>query len=199
MDGAQETAVRRGDWTRPGLSWLIGRFIDSEGCNFRAKVKTFFEVTRASCLFGAPSPSFGLMKFLQFSVLSLCLASGGSNGQSQAAIAPGGEEARAIWPRQAVKSEDRPTRIRFSGVELDSKDPNASTFQITSVYPKRPSQFLKLGEILANTKLRLEKYVFKEVDDPKTGAKVDVSELTFVDTETHKAVVLVKGKITDLP
>jgi hypothetical protein len=47
----------------------------------------------------------------------------------------------------------------------------AESFQINEEDLKRPSQFLQLGDIIPKTNLRIEKFVFKEVDDPKRARK----------------------------
>lgn len=63
---------------------------------------------------------------------------------------------------------------------------------------KAPTQFLKIGDSVRGTKFRIAKFVEK-YDVNKYGTKVDVSELTLVNEETHEQLQLVKEKIVTSP
>jgi len=61
-----------------------------------------------------------------------------------------------------------------------------------------PTQFLKVGELVAGTKYKLTGYTEK-FDVDKYGTNIDVSELTLEQVETHDAVTLVKEKRATSP
>jgi hypothetical protein len=67
------------------------------------------------------------------------------------------------------------------------------TFAINNVDPGQPTQFLHVGEISAGTKYKIKNYTEK-FETNKYGTKVDVSELTLEQINTHDRVTLVKGK-----
>ena len=93
-----------------------------------------------------------------------------------------------------------PFLLLFQSVDKDLKNPNDTklmTFQINSRGKK--TEFLKLGERVASSPFRLEKYEDKKKVNPKTGDEEDVSELTVLNTETNDPVVLVLGRQTDSP
>jgi hypothetical protein len=116
---------------------------------------------------------------------------------SVAALAP--DQTDSAHATEATAEVARPTRLKFNAYEGDPKEPNNMTFQINELDLKKPSRFLKVGEVIPQTHLRIEKFTFKENVDPKTGAKAEVSELTVGDSDTQKTIVLVLGKVTDIP
>lgn len=67
----------------------------------------------------------------------------------------------------------------------------ADTFAINNVDPSKPTQFLKLGETVKGTKYKLKEYAEKFAAD-KYGTRMDVSELTLEQVDTHDVVKLVK-------
>lgn len=90
-------------------------------------------------------------------------------------------------------------RLILNAINGDLKKPESLEFQINTVDLRQPSEFLKLGEMVPNTKFKLDKFEFKEELNPNTGEKTDVSELTLVSTETQDTVVLVLAKVTNSP
>jgi hypothetical protein len=94
-----------------------------------------------------------------------------------------------------------PFRLIFNAYDGDVKKdkPEKFSFQINTVDLRQPSEFLKLGDPVPNTKFKLEKFEFKEKTNPSTGEKEDVSELTVVNTETQDHVVLILSKVTNSP
>ncbi len=94
-----------------------------------------------------------------------------------------------------------PFRLIFSAYDGDpKKDPiDKINFQINTVDLRQPSEFLKIGEMVPNTKFKLEKFEYKTVFNPGTGDETDVSELTLVNMETNVVVVLVLTKVTNSP
>ena len=92
-----------------------------------------------------------------------------------------------------------PFLLLFQSTDGDPKKPKEMTFQINAISRGSRTEFLKLGEKVANSPFKLEKYEEKMQVNPKTGEEEDVSELTVVNTETNTTVVLVKGRKTDSP
>lgn len=80
--------------------------------------------------------------------------------------------------------------LRFAGYDGDPRDPKNVKFVIKELtVPQRP-QFLRLGDIVEGTKLKLTKFEFKTRKGP-TNPEEDVSELTLTNTETKETIVLV--------
>jgi hypothetical protein len=72
------------------------------------------------------------------------------------------------------------------------------TFAINTNDLKEPTQFLRLGDPSRGTKFTLVK--FSEKFEPnKYGTRIDVSELTLENQESHDQLVLVKEKIMISP
>ena len=72
------------------------------------------------------------------------------------------------------------------------------TFAINTSDLKGPTQFLKFGEKIRGTKFKIVNFLEKyEVN--KYGTKVDVSELTLENQETHEHLNLIKEKIMISP
>src|SRR6202012_4333078 len=77
--------------------------------------------------------------------------------------------------------------------------PDKFSFQIDTIDLKQPSEFLKLGEMVPNTKFKLEKFEYKTAFNPKTEDQEEVSELTLIATDTGDKIVLIYNKVTDSP
>ena len=92
-----------------------------------------------------------------------------------------------------------PFLLLFQSTDGDPKKPKEMTFQINAISRGSKTEFLTLGEKVANSPFRLEKYEEKKQINPKTGDEEDVSELTVINTETNTPVVLVIGRKTDSP
>jgi hypothetical protein len=76
--------------------------------------------------------------------------------------------------------------------------PENLKFQINTLSLRQPTAFLALGEMVPNTKFKIEKFEYKMTKTP-SDTDVDVSELTLLNTETGAPIVLVMNKITDSP
>lgn len=87
----------------------------------------------------------------------------------------------------------------YDGEPKKTKDYSKFSFQIDTLDRKQPSEFLNLGQMVPNTKFKLEKFEFKEKKNPSTDEMDDVSELTLVDTITGDKIILVYTKVTDSP
>jgi hypothetical protein len=72
------------------------------------------------------------------------------------------------------------------------------TFALNTSDLKEPTQFLKIGESIRGTKFKIVKFTEKQ-DTNKYGTRVDVSELTLENRETHEQLSLVKEKIMISP
>ena len=99
-------------------------------------------------------------------------------------------------PPDADKQPAAPSKpsLRFSAYNGDPRktDPKDMHFQVNSLDLRRPTEFLKLGDIVSGTKFKLTKFEFKTRPNPKGGDE-DVSELTITHIETKETTVLVIG------
>lgn len=94
-----------------------------------------------------------------------------------------------------------PPNLRFVSYDGDPTTTNLNKmlFQISSVDHRQPSEFLKLGEMVPNTRFRLSTFQYKTRRNPRTGEEEDASELTLINTETNQVVVLTTPKPIDSP
>ena len=94
-----------------------------------------------------------------------------------------------------------PFRLLFNAYDGDPKKDKSDkfSFQINTMDLRQPSEFLKIGEKVTNTKFKLEKFEYKTQLNPKTEEQEDVSELTVVNVETDEKIILVQGRVTDSP
>lgn len=72
------------------------------------------------------------------------------------------------------------------------------TFAINTNDLKEPTQFLRLGDSIRGTKFKLVKFT-ENYEANKYGTRIDVSELTLANQETHEQLNLVKEHITISP
>ncbi len=72
------------------------------------------------------------------------------------------------------------------------------TFALNTSDLKEPTQFLKIGDSIWGTKFKIVKFTEK-YETNKYGTRVDVSELTLENRETHQQLSLVKEKIMISP
>jgi hypothetical protein len=72
------------------------------------------------------------------------------------------------------------------------------TFALNTSDLKDPTQFVKIGDTIRGTKFKVVKFTEKQ-ETNKYGTKVDVSELTLENRETHEPLTLVKEKIMISP
>jgi len=85
-----------------------------------------------------------------------------------------------------------PFRLKFEAYDEGS-------FQINTIDVRQPTQFVKLGEMIAGTKYKALKFEKKSVLNPNTGVDRDVSELTVEHSESGLQVVLVVGTESNSP
>ena len=72
------------------------------------------------------------------------------------------------------------------------------TYAINNTDPRIPTQFLKVGDLVAGTKFKITGYTEK-YDADRYGTRLDVSELALEQAESHDKVTLVKEKTTTSP
>ncbi|HEX3817856.1 MAG TPA: Amuc_1099 family pilus-like system protein [Chthoniobacterales bacterium] len=77
-------------------------------------------------------------------------------------------------------------------------DSVGDTYAINNIDPRVPTQFLKKGDMIAGTKFKITGYTEK-FETNEIGTKVDVSELTVEQVESHDKVTLVRTKTTTSP
>jgi hypothetical protein len=73
------------------------------------------------------------------------------------------------------------------------------TFTINSSDLKAPTQFLKVGEMIAGTKFKVVDFAEKHQKNAATGGDDDVSELTIENQDSKERLPLVKEKIMTSP
>lgn len=107
-----------------------------------------------------------------------------------------------LWTKLRVKSFEKiPFRLKFMGApslrpgEAFAKD---TEFSINTLDYSSPTQFLKVGDKIAGSELRIIKAEAKSATN-QVGATVDVSELTLKDLSTGDTVVLINEKEVDSP
>lgn len=103
-----------------------------------------------------------------------------------------------LWFKQIIRV---PFRLVFKVYDGDPKKDKMEdmTFQINTLDLRQPSEFLKIGDMVRNTKFKIEKFEFKMANVAATGSEEDSSELTLLNTETNVTVVLVYGKVVNSP
>ncbi len=84
-----------------------------------------------------------------------------------------------------------PFRFMFSSRAAD-------TFGINTLDLQQPTQFVKVGDVIAGTHFKVTNFVEKTAPD-KYGTDVDVSELTLQNVESGEQLTLVKEKVAVSP
>ncbi|MEO8438945.1 MAG: Amuc_1099 family pilus-like system protein [Spartobacteria bacterium] len=74
----------------------------------------------------------------------------------------------------------------------------SDSYAINNIDPSKPTQFLSVSQLVAGTKFKLTGYVEKFETD-KYGTKIDASELTLEQVDTHDQVTLIKEKRATSP
>ncbi len=87
-------------------------------------------------------------------------------------------------------------KLIFEAYDQDSGKQSETTFQVNTVGPTHATQFLKVGDAIANSKWRIEK--FKQQPKVTFGEAQEVSELEVRNTETGNFLALPLGKIVDM-
>jgi hypothetical protein len=72
------------------------------------------------------------------------------------------------------------------------------TFALNTRDLNEPTQFLKIGDSIRGTKFKIVKFTEKH-ETNKYGTRIDVSELTLENRDTHEPLSLVKEKIVISP
>jgi hypothetical protein len=96
-------------------------------------------------------------------------------------------------PRPPLGSQPAPLRVLFKGYAGDPSMPDKIAFELVTVDAKQPNPSLKLGELIPNTKWKLQSFNYVIKKD------ADASELTVINTDTKEQKVLTLSLTTDLP
>ncbi len=94
-----------------------------------------------------------------------------------------------------------PFRLVFKSYDGDPQmqaDQKKFSYQVDTLDLKQPAEFLKLGQLIPHTRLKLLKFVFKEAYNDQIKEKEDASELTIVNTVTEKTAVLKLNTLVDV-
>jgi len=96
------------------------------------------------------------------------------------------------WLRQ-------PFRFKFQAHDYErGGDVANATFQINPLDAGGRTKFVKLNDAIEGTNYKVVKFEFKEADNPGTGDKTEVSELT-IENNVGDRVILVLNKVIDSP
>jgi hypothetical protein len=90
-----------------------------------------------------------------------------------------------------------PFRLLLNAYDGDVNKPESMTFQVTAIDVQQPSQFVKIGDVIAGTKFKVIRFDLKRA--PGLIGSGDLSELTLQNTETGDIGVLVLERISDFP
>lgn len=93
-----------------------------------------------------------------------------------------------------------PFRLKFNSYDGDPKKdaPETMNYQINTIDLRQPSVFLKLGEVVPNTKFKLVKFEYKTKRNESIQEDEDVSELT-VQNDLGDKIVLIYQKEINSP
>ena len=86
-------------------------------------------------------------------------------------------------------------RIKFQAYDGDVRTPAKMEFQINPLDAGGRTEFVKIGDTITGTFLKVVEFVFKEAKDPATGQMNDVSELKVM-APTGEVFVLPLNKTT---
>jgi hypothetical protein len=96
-----------------------------------------------------------------------------------------------------------PFRLRFDAYDGDPKKEKnkfeSFTFQINTRDLGGKTQFVKIGEVIAGTKFRVEKFEFKTRFNQTTGVDQEASELALLNVETNDPITLVLNEEKSSP
>jgi hypothetical protein len=127
------------------------------------------------------------MRIVYLVLLPICLAMGALRTTAQT----------LATPPAAAKSQRGFVLEGYDGDPQKDK-PEKFNFQIGVANRRRPSEFLKLGEVITGTPFKLLKFQFKETWNSQTKEREDASELTILNTVTGKTAVLPYNKAVDV-
>jgi hypothetical protein len=125
----------------------------------------------------------------------------GTKGDGSDATNPNDKNSHPpYWTKlKLVQYIKQPFRLLFATYDGDEKHLDQMDFQINTLDVNQPSQFVKIGDMIAGTKFKVMKFESKSQLNPSTGDNTDVSELTVQNTETGDNVVLVLNQVANSP
>jgi hypothetical protein len=89
-------------------------------------------------------------------------------------------------------------KLIFQAYDGDTKHPAKMEFQVKPIAPGARTEFVKIGDTISGTNLKVVKFEFKEVKNAKSREKEDVSELTLTDPKIEKTFVAILNKAVDI-
>jgi hypothetical protein len=105
---------------------------------------------------------------------------------------------RKYWTQlRLVRHIEQPFRFAFTAYDGNAEKPESLVFQVTAIDVNQPSQFVKIGDIIAGTEFKVAK--FEDKLDPRSFGYGDLSRLILLKIDTGETVVLVLNKVTDFP
>jgi len=115
-------------------------------------------------------------------------------------LAAGALQAAPQTPATPTLEAKPPIGLIFRSYDGNPKSdkPEHFFFQIESASHRQPSEFLKLGDQIPHTHLKLFQFAPKTTWDPQLQQNVDASELIIVNVITGKTAVLTLGKVVDV-
>jgi len=125
----------------------------------------------------------------------------GVNGNGTDSVDPQDKKVHPpYWTKlRLVQYIRQPFRLRFEAYDGDVNKPNDMEFQINTLDVNQPTQFVKLGDMIAGTKFKVIKFEVKSQTNNATGDTTDVSELTVQNIENQDLVVLVVNQTGNSP
>jgi hypothetical protein len=94
---------------------------------------------------------------------------------------------------------DKFIQVPFPYMFSSEGDPKTEAIQLDSIDHRRPTVFIKLGDMVPETKFKFEKFAHKEAWNAATQDVKNVSEMTLVNVDTGKKVVLIFNQIANSP
>jgi len=105
---------------------------------------------------------------------------------------------RQYWTQlRFVRHIEQPFRFLFNAYDGDPKKPESLIFQVNTIDLNQPSQFVKIGELIAGTKFKVKKFESKL--GPGNINYGDLSRVTLLNTESGETAVLILNRIVDIP
>ena len=89
-------------------------------------------------------------------------------------------------------------KLKFQAYDGDVKHPEKMEFQVNPIEAGGRTEFVKIGDIISGTNLKVVRFEFKEAKNATSGELEDVSELTLTEVKTKKSFVAPLNKAIDI-
>ena len=163
---------------------------------------------RRSCGHPQSPETFAAALMKTLPIVFIALAAAGALAADPAAVLPDPLPPELVNPPNGApytklflaKVIEIPFRLLWRGYDGDPKKnkPEAMSFQVDTIDMRQPSAFLKLGDMVPGTRFKLLKFEPKGTHAPNAEEE-DVSELTLVNVDTGKKLLLVLNRIANAP